>query len=120
MKMSDQAIVIAAKTGVIQTWNGAAENLFGYDAASAVGQSLDLIVPAEYREHHWRGFRAAMDGDNLNIDRAAVNVPVLCRDGSILRAAVRLLVLRDAKQSVVGAMAIFVRDDDAGSSLPRL
>jgi PAS domain S-box-containing protein len=118
--MLDQAIVIADKTGVIQTWNAAAQTLFGYEAADVVGQNLDVIVPPEYREHHWKGFRAAMDDNNPNIDRASVSVPVLCRDGTVLRLAVRLLVLRDAKKRIFGAMAIFVPDDDTAPPLPRL
>jgi PAS domain S-box-containing protein len=118
--MPDQAIVITDRTGVIQIWNAAAEAIFGHDAASVVGQTLDLIVPPEYRQHHWKGFRAAIEGDSLDIDRASANVPVLCRGGAILRLAVRLLVLRDARQRAVGAMAIFVHDDEADSALPRL
>lgn len=118
--MSDQAVIIADKEGVIRAWNSGAEALFGHDAASAIGKTLDLVVPPEYREHHWRGFRAAMQGDNLAIDRASVNVPVLLHNGTQSRLAVRLLVLRDAKQRIAGALAIFVADDDAASTLPRL
>jgi PAS domain S-box-containing protein len=116
--MADQALIMADREGVIRAWNSGAEALFGHDAASAIGQTLDLVVPPEYREHHWRGFRAAMQGDNLAIDRAAVNVPVLSHSHS--RLAVRLLVLRDAKQRIAGALAIFVADDDSGSPLPRM
>jgi PAS domain S-box-containing protein len=117
--MSDQALIMADSEGVIRAWNSGAEVLFGYDAASAIGQTLDLVIPPEYREHHWRGFRAAMQGDNLAIDRASVNVPVLSRNGTH-RLAVRLLVLRDAKQRIAGALAIFAPDDDPASPLPRL
>jgi len=118
--MLDEAIVIADKAGVIQIFSPGAERLFGHSAASAIGQKLDLLVPPEYREHHWRGFHAAMSGDNVAIDRASANVPVLARDGTVMRAAVRLLVLRDAKQRSIGAMAIFAADDDPSSPLPRL
>jgi PAS domain S-box-containing protein len=118
--MLDQAIVIADRAGVIRIWSTAAETLFGYDEISVVGQSLDVVVSPEYRERHWKGFRAAMEGASLDIDRASANVPVLCKGGTILRLTVRLLVLRDAKQRIVGAMAIFAPDDDAAPSLPRL
>lgn len=117
--MPDQAIIVADREGVIRAWNSGAEALFGYDAANAIGKTLDLVIPPEYREHHWKGFRAAMQGDNPAIDRASVNVPVLSQSGP-RRLAVRLLVLRDAKQGIVGALAIFVADDDPASPLPRL
>ena len=47
-------------TGTIQSWNRAAELIFGYAADEAIGQKADLIVPAELREHHWRGFHRAV------------------------------------------------------------
>src|SRR5438309_11843680 len=41
-------------------WNHAAAALFGYSAAEALGQKLDLIIPEHLRASHWRGFEAAM------------------------------------------------------------
>lgn len=118
--MPDQAMVVADTNGVIRLWNAGAEALFGYDASGAVGQSLDLIVPPEYREHHWNGFHAAMQGDQTAIDRVSANIPALSRGGATLRVTVRLLVLRDAKQAIAGAMAIFIPDDGEATTLPRL
>src|SRR5262245_13579022 len=118
--MPGQAIVVADTDGVIRLWNAGAEALFGYDAPSAVGKSLDLIVPPEFREHHWKGFRAAMQGDQTAIDRVSANIPALSRSGAALRVTVRLLVLRDATQAIAGAMAIFIPDDGQAATLPRL
>src|SRR6266851_3540209 len=38
----------------------AKSTLFGYSAAEALGQKLDLIIPEHLRGAHWRGFEAAM------------------------------------------------------------
>jgi len=54
------ATIFVDATGTIQTWNRAAELIFGYNADEAIGQRADLIVPAELREHHWRGFHRAV------------------------------------------------------------
>ncbi len=43
---TDDAVVFADRDGVIRRWNRAAETLFGYPAAEALGQTLDLIVPS--------------------------------------------------------------------------
>jgi len=43
-QMAD-AVVYADAAGTIRLWNGAAAALFGYSAAEALGQSLDLIIP---------------------------------------------------------------------------
>ena len=46
-------MVIADADGRIVHWNDAAERFFGYTAAEAVGQPVDLIVPEDPREGHW-------------------------------------------------------------------
>ncbi|MGH9185578.1 MAG: PAS domain S-box protein [Acidimicrobiales bacterium] len=48
-----------------------ATELFGYSAGEAVGASLDLIVPEEFRERHWAGFRRAIETGECHLDRAA-------------------------------------------------
>ena len=58
-QMAD-AVIYADDTGTIMRWNHAAAALFGYSAAEALGQSLDLIIPEHLRAAHWRGFAAAM------------------------------------------------------------
>jgi PAS domain S-box-containing protein len=42
---SDDAIISKTTKGVITTWNPAAEKMFGYTEAEAIGQSIMLIVP---------------------------------------------------------------------------
>jgi PAS domain S-box-containing protein len=47
VESSHDAIVTKSLEGKITGWNPAAERMFGYTAAEAVGQNIDLIVPAE-------------------------------------------------------------------------
>jgi PAS domain S-box-containing protein len=54
------AVIYADETGTIRRWNHAAAALFGYSAAEALGQGLDLIIPDHLRAAHWRGFEAAL------------------------------------------------------------
>jgi len=120
MTTMEPALVFAEVTGVIRTWNSGAEALFGHRADDAVGQTLDLIVPLEYRERHWAGFHAALAAGDGKVDHAAANVPAMHRDGSVLRVAVRLLVIYDARDRAAGALAVFAPDDKAAPPLPRL
>jgi PAS domain S-box-containing protein len=53
------AVIFADATGTIMRWNDAAAAVFGYSAAEALGQNLDLIIPEHLRAAHWRGFEAA-------------------------------------------------------------
>ena len=54
------AVIYADDTGTIMRCNHTAAALFGYSAADALGQNLDLIIPEHLRPAHWRGFEAAM------------------------------------------------------------
>jgi len=47
------AILVADRQGQVRYWNTGAEQMFGYSAVEAVGQSLDLIIPENLRFRHW-------------------------------------------------------------------
>jgi PAS domain S-box-containing protein len=47
VESSNDAIVSKSPEGIIQSWNAAAERLFGYTAEQAVGHPIMLIVPPE-------------------------------------------------------------------------
>jgi tRNA (guanine37-N1)-methyltransferase len=115
------AILLADANGIIRLFSPGAERLFGYDAKAAIGQSLDLIVPPDYRERHWQGFRAAIANGSPKYEDAAANIPVLCRDGTVTRFPGRLVFLRNAGGQAVGVMGIFLaKEAFTGSPLPDL
>src|SRR5450432_3309957 len=47
LESSDDAIIAKSLDGTILDWNPAAQRLFGYTAAQAVGQQMNLIVPPD-------------------------------------------------------------------------
>lgn len=49
---SVEAIVTVDERGTIENFNPAAEKLFGYSAAEAIGQAVSLIMPAAARKTH--------------------------------------------------------------------
>ena len=49
VESSNEAIVTQLLDGTIQTWNAAAESLFGYMAEEAIGRHISLVIPAERR-----------------------------------------------------------------------
>ena len=50
MESSNDAIITKLLDGTITGWNGAAERLFGYTAAEAIGKNINIIVPADRRD----------------------------------------------------------------------
>jgi PAS domain S-box-containing protein len=109
-------MIVVDRGGVIRYWSEDAERLTGHRAPDAVGQTLDLVVPPEYRPRHWAGFEAAMQTGTARAEGAAANIPVLCADGTIRRWPARFTLIRDARGRPAGAAAVMVEplpDDPA-------
>lgn len=100
------AVIVADGAGRIQLWNAGAEALFGYRAAEAVGQTLDLIVPERLRERHWAGYRRVMATGVTHYGRELLAVPAQRKDGTRLSVESSLALLRDEAGALRGAAAI--------------
>jgi two-component system sensor kinase FixL len=46
------AIIVIDERGLIETFNPAAERMFGYTEAEVKGQSITLLMPSPYRDEH--------------------------------------------------------------------
>jgi PAS domain S-box-containing protein len=58
------AFITLDRDGYITTWNVAAERLFGWRKAEAIGRTMrELIVPPEFRDRHDARRRALVDSD---------------------------------------------------------
>jgi PAS domain S-box-containing protein len=60
IEQAQDAVIYADRDGIVRLWNRDAEIIFGYSAAEAIGQNLDLIIPERFRHAHDAGFRQAL------------------------------------------------------------
>lgn len=101
------AVVYADGEGVIRFWNAGAERIFGFGAAEAIGQSLDIIIPEGLRARHWAGFEETMrTGDSRYGAGDLLAVPALRRDGTRLSIEFTILPFRDAAGRMLGIAAV--------------
>ena len=71
-RLLDAVIVARLSTGRIELWNPAAEKLFGFSAHEAIGQSIEIIMPAAIADVHRMGYeRYLRTGHGLIIDAGA-------------------------------------------------
>ncbi len=93
-------------------WNASAERLFGHDAAGALGQSLDLIIPERQRGRHWEGYHKTMATGMTKYGAELLRVPAQHKDGHTLSIAFTVSLLKRADGQVSAIVAI-VRDETA-------
>ena len=82
IESSDDAIISKSLSGEIQSWNAAAERLFGYTAEQAVGRHISLVIPhdriaeeddiiasltAGHRIEHFETERVRSDGQRVAV-----------------------------------------------------
>ena len=127
------AIVIADRAGVIQSFSPAACRLFGYQAAEAIGRPVTMLMPADtggrhpqYLERYYSAPADAGVGGGMrqvtarNADGSAIALDVT------LNAAViggrRLLVasMRDARERLETEAALRAAKEQAEASLAEL
>jgi PAS domain S-box-containing protein len=101
-----EAIVVTDPDGIIRLWNNGAERVFGYSAAEAVGQNLDLIIPEKLRERHWKGYRQTMATGHTRYGDQLLSVPAAHRDGRRLSIEFSVALLNDDAGRIVGISAI--------------
>lgn len=102
---SEDAIISKDLNGFVQSWNAAAQRLFGYTAEQAVGRHISFLIPAE-RAHEENQILARLRaGERVDhFDTVRVR-----RDGQTVHVALTISPIRDEAGRVVGASKI-VRD----------
>ena len=103
---SDDAIIGATLDGVITDWNAAAERLFGFDAAQAVGKRVrELIVPGDREEEEREVDRKVAQGNRVG----AFETLRRQRDGTLIDVSVTAAPILSGAGHCVG-VAKTVRD----------
>lgn len=103
---SRDAVIFADRDGIIRLWNKGAEEIFGFPAAEALGEPLDIIVPENLRQRHGDGYRRVMASGDTKYARDLLAVPALRRDGSRISVEFTIVLVRHEGGEVQGAGAI--------------
>lgn len=101
-----EAIIFADRDGAIRLWNRGAETIFGYTAAEAIGQSLDLIIPERLRAAHWSAFDHALETGVTKYAGRVLTTRSVHQNGNRLYVDLSFGLVKDADGSVTGSFAI--------------
>ena len=101
-----EAVIHADRQGLIALWNPAAETMFGFSAAEAIGQSLDIIIPERLREAHWRGFHAAIASGKTRLNGRPTVTRALHKSGATLYVEMSFAMVCATSGEVIGSVAV--------------
>jgi len=102
VESSDDAIIGKDLNGIVTSWNGAAEVMFGYTAAEMIGRSIRVIIPADRQQeedHVLASIRAGQKVDHFDTIRQR-------KDGSQLPISLTVSPIKDDDGRVIGASKI--------------
>jgi PAS domain S-box-containing protein len=111
VESSDDAIISKSLTGIITSWNPAAERLFGYAAAEIIGRPISVLMPPERyddMESILTRIRQGQRVDHFETVR-------ISKDGRRIPVSLSVSPVKDASGQIVGAAKI-ARDISARKS----
>jgi PAS domain S-box-containing protein len=102
VESSSDPIVSKSLDGTIRSWNAAAERLFGYSAAEAVGRHISLIIPPERLAEEETIIARLKSGQRIE----HFETERVCSDGRKLWVSLTISPIRNDAGEVVGASKI--------------
>ena len=102
VESSDDAIISKDLNGIITSWNRAAERMFGYTAAEAIGKSIRMIIPAD------RQGEEDMVLARIRVGEAITHFDTIRqrKDGTLIPISLTVSPIHDDAGRVIGASKI--------------
>ena len=105
VETSNDAIISKSLDGTIQSWNAAAERLFGFSAEQAIGRHISLVIPPERLPEEEKIIASLTAGERIE----HFETERLRSDGKRITVSLTISPIKDNSGNVVGASKI-VRD----------
>jgi PAS domain S-box-containing protein len=102
VRSSDDAIYSVSPEGVIETWNPAAERLYGYRADEIVGRHVRTTAPPERHEEVQRNIDRVLRGERVE----GFETVRLRKDGRRIEVALTISPILDPDGRVIGMSTI--------------
>ena len=99
---SEDGIIGMGLDGVITTWNDGAEQMYGYDAATILGQNVAVLAPPEQRGEIPELMQIVRLGKGIN----RYESERICKDGRRVAVSASLSPIRDYRGKISGAATI--------------
>jgi len=102
IQSSDDAIVSKGLDGIITSWNGGAERIFGYFAEEIIGKSIMLLIPPDHQKEEEAIIERIRRGQRVEHYQTVRQR----KHGGLIDISLTVSPVRDAQGIVIGASAI--------------
>lgn len=99
---SEDSIISKNVDGIVESWNAAAERMYGYTAAEMVGQSIVRIVPPERHEELHEITARVRRGEAVGL----IETVRMTKDGTQLAVSLTVSPVRSQKGDVIALSSI--------------
>ncbi|MDC8773043.1 EAL domain-containing protein [Paucibacter sp. hw8] len=102
VQSSDDAIISKTLDGIVTSWNGGAEAIFGYSAEEMLGQPMLVLFPLDRKDEERFILELLLAGEKVDHFETVRQR----KDGSLVHVSVSISPIRDAQQRIIGASKI--------------
>ena len=102
VRSARDAVLSKDLDGIVTSWNPAAERLYGYTEAEAVGRHISFLVPADRRGEEMRILDRIRDGERVE----TYETGRIRKDGVRVDVSLSISPLEHPDQGIVGASVI--------------
>jgi PAS domain S-box-containing protein len=102
IESSDDAIISVDLNGVITSWNGGAERLFGYTAQEAMSWPVTMLMPANRLDEETGILERIRQGESIEHYETVRR----CKDGTLLDISLTVSAITDVHGRIVGVSKV--------------
>ena len=115
VESSNDAIYAVRRDGCIASWNPAAERMFGYTAAEAIGEQAVTLLANHSAESYERLLAAALGGERID----PFETTLMHSDRCLVEVSLSLSPMRSAPRDAVEGVSVSARDNTERKRLER-
>jgi PAS domain S-box-containing protein len=102
VQFSNDAIVGRDLDGIVTTWNGGAERIFGYLAEEIIGKPITILMPPDCQNEEKAIIERIRRGESLEHYETVRR----CKNGGLIDISLTISPIRDAQGKIIGASKI--------------
>ena len=90
----NEGIITISETGVIESFNPAAETMFGYKVDEVLGKNVKILMPESFRSLHETGMQNYLSKEHGDVSGVGREFTSLRKDGSVFPMEIRVTEMR--------------------------